>query len=360
MSDTIWKDHDVVQAYDEQFFLLESARKEYDQAVVGVLEKVHEKLRNIVATDGAEVHDVQLFTEIASGPGFAQHLVRCGLKIADKPARVSVIGRIGTPWGGKTGCIEVGVETSFDPRQARLTLGELCKGLNQDPLGDEESEGLEPIAIGKEANQLNGKAICAGDFDIPEASASSMFSLANRLVRYAKQIDADERKTERLKGILERSRVALSASRALADFKVNPSVPWWPQGEQHYIQIDSSGKPSFWVGYLVKEGSLLYGHNRANESLYSGFSRNFAQAAGVGVNKEYGGQPAGVLFEESVLAAIGDEELIKKIVGYFEFYVLTIENYQKKTKNGTAIPDVGSPFPDGSENSHKTEVTPES
>ena len=309
MANVSWSQNDVVQAYEEKFLLLEAARKEYEQSVFALIERLRlalEARRSAISLQ----EGMDLLIQVRDFPEFACRTLECALKTDTDESRVQVVARMATPWGGKAGQLELGVVARLDDKLIPWTVDDL-RSKHEDLFQRASLKPLDPTWLW--AGEVN-----LSEADVVNKTRDEIEKLVANAEEVALEIDEEISFSKLLIELLGASRDSLTHAPELSGWQVGGGLGWW-QG-MRYLQIDQKGKPSFWVGFHVKNGTLMYGHNKRN-----GLAQSFAQAVGaVPMANGYGGQPAGVCKNKEELQALSDDAIRQIVIDLFSKFVATV------------------------------------
>jgi hypothetical protein len=115
MDNQSWQENEIAQAYDAKFQMLEAARKEYEQAVISLLEEIQAALMTKQPRD-ALADGVDMEVSLKDSGGFTRQVLECGLSVGSDTSRIQVVSRLATPWVGTPGFLQLGVATTLDKK----------------------------------------------------------------------------------------------------------------------------------------------------------------------------------------------------------------------------------------------------
>ncbi|MGY6217584.1 hypothetical protein ACW73L_20700 [Methylolobus aquaticus] len=311
MANVSWSQNEVAQAYDEKLLLLEAARKEYEQSVFELIEALRSALearRSAISLDEGMAFQIQA----RDFPEFACRTLECALKTDTDESRVQVVARMATPWGGRGGQLQLGVLARLDDKLVPWSVEDL-RSKHKDLFPRASLEQPDPAWLW--AGEVN-----LSDADALDKARDEMEKLIANAEEVGWEIDEAVRFSKRIADLFVPIRSSLEPALGPSGWKFSSGLNWW-QG-MRYLQMDQSGKPTFWVGFHVKDGTLMYGHSKRN-----GLAQAFAQAAGV-LSITYSGHPAGVWKKkEELLQAFSDDdmsEVTQGVIDLFSKFVATV------------------------------------
>ncbi len=274
-----WSQNEVVQAYEEKFLLLEAARKEYEQSVFDLIEALSSALEARRSAISLE-EGMTLSIQPRDFPEFACRTLECALKTDEDESRVQIVARMATPWRGKVGQLQLGVVARLD--------GQLIPWDTKELLNKHKNRFQRPTITPLDATWLWAGEVDLSDADVVNKALDEIEKLRAIAEEIAWEIDGEVRFSKRICDTLESSRYLIEGELISGwEFK-EKKLGWW-KGIR-YLEIKQNGKPSFWVGFHVKNGNLMYGHDERN-----GLKQTFANAINVvPMPNDYGGYPAGV------------------------------------------------------------------
>jgi hypothetical protein len=313
-----WHEDEISQAYDSRFKLLEAAREHYERSVKNLLESIRSELElrrsSMPLGEGLELD----FGWVESG--FARQALKCSLKEGDDASRLWVVTRMAAPWDGPAGRLQLGVAVDLDPKKTPRSVEDLRTRSRQEDWWNGISDGAAATRL--EANWIHAIELDLTAPDLREVACRIIESLLTVAADLALEIHADYQFTERMLDVLERCGGDLRHTPVAPDWSWDyQRVGWWRM--MHYVQIDHRDKPSFWVGFHVRDRCLMYGHRKFPDTDTT--PERFAKAAGVIRGpEEYAGYPSGVLLEGDDLEHLSDEDLAKRIMALFSLFVETV------------------------------------
>jgi len=320
MDNQSWQENEIAQAYDAKFQMLEAARKEYEQAVISLLDEIQVTLMTKQSRD-ALAEGVVLEVDLKDGFGFARQALECGLKVGSDSSRIQVVSRLATPWVNTPGLLQLGVATTLD-RWISSSPETLRRAAEKEGLWDQEPVRSEHLGKAKgESDWIHEETIALTDSELVEVAAERVRQLLIPASELALQIDQEHRLAQRLEKVLERVRKGLEDSDWNSGYEVQPRVGWWKG--MRYAQINLKNQPCYWVGYHVTRKCLMYGHNRSEQC--SELATKFAAAVSCPRTEVYGGLPAGVLFDESEIEKTTDDDLVKQTGATFRLFEKTVK-----------------------------------
>ena len=316
MTNPHWNQNEIVQAYEKNFPLLEEARKEYKKSASALLGDIAALLKDRQSELEMGTPFKVKFTEL-EGDGFAQGSILCEIHSEDDFCPLWIVLRLASPWGGTSGCLQVGV-LADSPNQPTEDL----------------RQTVQSLSISSGVGRTMSVTSCAPDWihgveleitaNIGQTAADCTAGLLRKLAPLAASILDRHLLDESLPQIL---------AEVFQDLKQPSALPtgWSPSGEDglakpweqiRYIQInDSNG--GFWVGYHEGKQNLMYGHHKRGDN--PGFSQRFFAAAKAQPPESYKGYPAGVIIERNDLRLKLPEETKKVIADLFPLFCRMVQ-----------------------------------
>lgn len=316
MNNTHWKDNEVVLAYDSKFDLLESARKEYEQAVNSILEGIQNVLKQY-PLDLADELNVEFI--VRNNQGFARQYLECGLKAGDDESRIQIIIRVSTAWENEPGHLHLAVASMLGNKLTSLSIEKLQKRSREDELWP-SSENFRPLESNcLESNWIYGEQLLLTSPSLIDIASERAVLLVKGATELVLEIDADIRTTVQATKILDRCRHKLNKTTLPLNYVVRAKVGDW-QGMK-YIQIDSKGLPGLWVGYHMAFRTLIYGHNKFQDC--EGFAEKFSSIVGC-ETESYGGYPSGTLMDMDTWQNSSYDDRMQHVVSAFHSFMETV------------------------------------
>lgn len=313
-----WQENEIALAYDTKFQILEAARIEYEQSIIALLREVKKSVEAKYPLNDLP-DEIDLEIQLKQEDGFARQVLALRLKVNESPARVWIVCRLSSPWGGQPGFLQLGVVVVLDDKLVPYSIEALLKRSHEEGLWDQN--GSDSIPTREEDTWVYGEKLPLTLPELAKVAAKRIKRFMAPASELALLVDQDYLFTKQMIEALEHARKKLGDLEPEWKFQPSSRLGWW-EG-MHFLQVDARGRPSYWVGFHVKRQCLMYGHSQWKD--HPDFPGQFAERVGVRHTEKYGGNPAGVLFERGQIKGMTNDDLTGGIVSTFRIFVKTVQ-----------------------------------
>lgn len=311
MFETKW--NQIIDAYDKQFHLLESARAEYMKHIAAIFESLKDSYQN--SSNGA----VDISHVIESGNAgrdvFRSSISSSGLEWC------RVVGKMGSPWSDSTeyqGMFLIGIE--YSPQKEYLPPSRYQKQTFVDTASTIPGWHVASRVLNIESTQnwlfldmVELKKVTALE-EIHakyEAALQCAKEFGLRCSEMAAVVVKTRNGLKKALGIVMANGIS-GVEQTFQPGSENGNLPQW-QG-MSYIQVNFKDLLNIWIGVRPHDRDLVYGHD-PDKSGFVGIAQAFAKKVSAKKTFTLGGNyPVGVLMDEEGLSAAKEEEIADTVI----------------------------------------------